>query len=127
MALGLQIARKLVYEFGLGDFRTPSYVPSTQIRSFVDFSNINAVENTNHNPNIPILPQGELDYTPEIKHKMEKTALFILNTTYMDAKNYLEAYKPALLYLTLTLKEKEEISGTELVKIIAKHPPKRDI
>merc|ERR1711959_599495 len=86
-------------------FRTPMYSPHMEHRSFKKSSTNNVVDNVDYDAFTSIMPQGELDLSPETRHKMESTALYILNMAYMDARKIIEGYAPALLSLATTLKE----------------------
>merc|ERR1712151_1039563 len=118
---GLRIARQLVYHFGFSDLGTSLFAPYIESTSYKNTYINEAVDNMDYDPFLPFLLPGEMEPTCKMRHKMESAALSLLKKSYIDAKNILESYQPALISLATILKRRGEITGTEIDFIINKY------
>jgi ATP-dependent metalloprotease FtsH len=122
IASGLRIARQIVYHFAFCDIGMPSYAPVIESRTFKNNWINKVTDNMDYDPIVKFSLPGDLEPTSKTRHMMESVVFSLVFESYIDAFNILETYKPTLKYLSILLKNHDEMFSDQLDKIILQNP-----
>lgn len=120
IASALRVARQLVHQFSAGELATTVFYP------VFDHRKHKPIDNLDDNPVSALIPRGEMGSTSQKKHRLECSAFSIVNEGYTDVKTILKNYRATLWSIAVVLREREEVTGTEILRQIHDSNPKSE-